>query len=203
MKGQKHANRFVVLQAETVAAFRGGGMIERSLGESFQDIASNIYLAVDAKQVERQIDKQIYTHTYSMCVCVCVCIIYIHIHSFIYVVVQTLCHVPLFATPWATVAHPASLSMAFTRQEYWNRLPFPSPGDLPDPGIEPAPLALPGKFFDSANSALTTELLRKPPICQQVNKNYKCNIKCQNTIHLSPKLSQIIMVNSSPEYVFM
>ena len=37
-----------------------------------------------------------------------------------------------------TVAHQAPLSMEFSRQEYWSRLPFPSPGDLPDPGIEPA-----------------------------------------------------------------
>ena len=39
------------------------------------------------------------------------------------------------AAPW-TVAHQAPLSMEFSRQEYWNGLPFPSPGDLPDPGIE-------------------------------------------------------------------
>ena len=38
------------------------------------------------------------------------------------------------AIPW-TVAHQASLSMGFSRQEYWSGLPFPSPGDLPDPGI--------------------------------------------------------------------
>ena len=44
--------------------------------------------------------------------------------------------VRLFATPW-TVACQAPLSMAFSRQEYWSGLPFPSPGDLPDPGIEP------------------------------------------------------------------
>ena len=44
-------------------------------------------------------------------------------------------HVQLFATPW-TVACQAPLSMEFTRQEYWSGLPFPSPGDLPDPGIE-------------------------------------------------------------------
>ena len=43
---------------------------------------------------------------------------------------------PTLATPW-TVARPAPLSMRFPRQEYWNGLPFPSPGDLPDPGIEP------------------------------------------------------------------
>ena len=47
-----------------------------------------------------------------------------------------LSHVLLFATPW-TAAHQAPLSMGFCRQEYWNRLPFSSPEDLPDPGIEP------------------------------------------------------------------
>ena len=47
----------------------------------------------------------------------------------------------LFATPW-TVACQAPLSMGFSRQEYWSGLPFPSPGDLPDTGIEPRSLAL-------------------------------------------------------------
>ena len=42
----------------------------------------------------------------------------------------------LFETPW-TVACQAPLSMGFPRQEYWSGVPFPSPGDLPDPGIEP------------------------------------------------------------------
>ena len=42
-----------------------------------------------------------------------------------------------FATPW-TVAHQAPLSMGFPRQEYWSGLPFPSPGDPPDPGMEPS-----------------------------------------------------------------
>ena len=46
-----------------------------------------------------------------------------------------------FATP-CTVAHQASLSMGFSRQEYWSGLPFPSPGDLPDPGIKPRSPAL-------------------------------------------------------------
>jgi len=46
-----------------------------------------------------------------------------------------------FATPW-TVAHQVPLSMGFSRQEYWGGLPFPSPGDLPDPGIEPMSPAL-------------------------------------------------------------
>ena len=58
-------------------------------------------------------------------------------------------HVQFFATPW-TVAHQTSLSMEFSRQEYWSGLPFLSPGDLPDPGTEPAsPVspALAGGFF--------------------------------------------------------
>ena len=45
-------------------------------------------------------------------------------------------HVWLFVTPW-TVAHQAPLSMEFSSQEYWSGLPFPSPGDLPVPGIKP------------------------------------------------------------------
>ena len=44
-------------------------------------------------------------------------------------------------TPW-TVAHQAPLYIGFSRQEYWSRLPFPSPGDLPNPGIEPRSPAL-------------------------------------------------------------
>ena len=50
-------------------------------------------------------------------------------------------YVRLFATPW-TVAYQAPLSMGFSRQEYWSGLPFPSPGGLPDSGIEPGSPAL-------------------------------------------------------------
>ena len=49
-------------------------------------------------------------------------------------------HVQLFAAPW-TVDHQAPLSMEFSRLEYWSGLPFPTPGDLPDPGIQLASLA--------------------------------------------------------------
>ena len=49
---------------------------------------------------------------------------------------------PTLATPW-TVGRQAPLSMGFSRQEYWSGLPFPSSGDLPDPGIEPRSPALP------------------------------------------------------------
>ena len=48
---------------------------------------------------------------------------------------KSLSRVQLFATPW-TVAYQAPPSMEFSRQENWSGLPFPSPGDLPDPGIE-------------------------------------------------------------------
>ena len=63
--------------------------------------------------------------------------------------VKLLSRVRLFATPW-TVAHQAPPLMGFSRQEYWSGLPFPSPGDLLDPGIEPASLECPtlaGGFF--------------------------------------------------------
>ena len=62
---------------------------------------------------------------------------------------KSLSLVQLFATPW-TVAQQAPPSMEFSRQEYWSGLPFPSPGVLPDLGIEPgspASPALAGGFF--------------------------------------------------------
>ena len=64
--------------------------------------------------------------------------------------VQSLCHVQLFAAPW-TMAR--LLSMGFSRQEYWRRLPFPPPGDLPNPGVEPMSPASPAL----AGGFLTTE----------------------------------------------
>ena len=65
--------------------------------------------------------------------------------------------VRLFAIPW-TVAHQAPLSMGFSRQEYWSGLPFPSPGALQDPGIEPMSLMLPtlaGGFFTTISTMWT------------------------------------------------
>ena len=52
--------------------------------------------------------------------------------------------------PW-TVTHHTSLSMGLPRQEYWGGLPFPPPGDLPDPGMEPESPALAGRFFTTAS----------------------------------------------------
>ena len=61
-------------------------------------------------------------------------------------VAQTCPTVRLFETPW-TVAYQAPPSMGFCRQDYWSRLPFPSAGDLPEPGIKPTFPALADGFF--------------------------------------------------------
>ena len=72
---------------------------------------------------------------------------------------QSLSCVQLLVTPSWTVACQAPLSIGFPRQEYWSRFPFPPPGDLPDPGIEPVSPILADGFF-------TTETPGKlPAIC--------------------------------------
>ena len=79
-----------------------------------------------------------------------------------------------FATQW-TVACQAPLNMEFPRQEYWSGLPFPPPGDLHNPGIEPVPLvppALAGGFF-------TTEPLGKPLLL--ISSHYK-KLPCQDDL---------------------
>ena len=68
------------------------------------------------------------------------------------------------ATPW-TAAHQDSLSMKFSRQEYWSGLPFPSPEDLPDLGTEPGSPALQA-------DALPSELLGKPHIAHNRSLNW-------------------------------
>ena len=66
--------------------------------------------------------------------------------SIMLVKVKMLSHVQLLATSW-TAAYQAPPSVGFSRQEYWSGVPFPPPGNLPDPGIEPASPALAGGFF--------------------------------------------------------
>ena len=75
--------------------------------------------------------------------------------------------------PW-TVACQAPLSMGFDQREYWSGLPFPSPGDLPNPGIEPASPALASGFF-------TTEPPGKPSLTVQAQAK-------KQTFPLSPEL---------------
>ena len=65
-------------------------------------------------------------------------------------VCSLLSHVRLFVTP-LIITFQAPLSMEFCRQEYWNRLPFPTPGDLLDPGIELASPAWAGTFFTTVS----------------------------------------------------
>ena len=89
--------------------------------------------------------KCVYIYVFCICVCVQACTCSVMSNS---------------ATPW-TAAHQAPLSLGFSRQEYWSGLPFPSPEDLPNPGIEPtssAPPALAVRLF-------TTEHLGSPCVC--------------------------------------
>ena len=82
------------------------------------------------------------------------CSVTYHSQTDVIIVILLFSSVWLFETPW-TVAHQVPLPMGFPRQEYWSGLPFPSPADLPNPGIEPSSPATAGGFF-------TTEPLGKP-----------------------------------------
>ena len=70
-------------------------------------------------------------------------------------------HVQLFATLW-TVACQVPLSMGFSRQKYWNALPCLSPGDLPDPGIEPMSLMSPALAGGFSTTRTTWKTLENP-----------------------------------------
>ena len=66
-----------------------------------------------------------------------------------------------FVTPW-TIACQAPLSTGFPRQEYWSGLPFPSPGELPDAGIEPASPELAGGFFTTEPPGKPLDIMEDP-----------------------------------------
>ena len=83
----------------------------------------------------------------------------------------------LFVTPW-TLAHQASLSMGFPRQEYWSRLPFPPPGDLPKPGVKPESPAAP---------ALADGLLTSPPPGNNLGLRYPTIKKAEPRFQLLTK----------------
>ena len=111
----------------------------------------------------KEFDKAVYCYlfylTYMQGVCVCVCMRMCVLSCF--------SHVQLFATLW-TIAHQTPLSMGFSRQEYWSRLPCPPLGYLPNLGIESVSLispALAGEFCTtSANwEALYTEYIMRMP----------------------------------------
>ena len=97
-------------------------------------------------------------------------------------VVQSLSHISVFETPW-TVAHQAPLSMEFSRQEYWSGLPFPSPGDLSDPQIQPLSLALAGRLFTTvlpSTAAAAKSLQSCPTLCDPMDDSL-WNSPGQNT----------------------
>ena len=74
--------------------------------------------------------------------------------------------IQLSEAPW-TAAHQAPLSMGFPRQEYWSGLPYPSPGDLPKPGIEPESSALAGGLKNTTLSGPT----EAPPHLREGNQS--------------------------------
>ena len=77
---------------------------------------------------------------------------------------KSLSRVQLLVTAW-TIAHQAPPFMEFSRQEYWSGLSFSSPGDLPNPGIEPAPPALAGRFFTIVPSGKSLTKLSSTENC--------------------------------------
>ena len=99
--------------------------------------------------------------------------------------VKSLSHVRLSSTPW-TVAYLAPPSMEFSRQEYWSRLTFPSPGDLPDPGIEPG-----SPTFQA--DALTSE----PPVKPLSEWKHKINIAQENTLLLKSAYIHEVLIYRS------
>ena len=101
-------------------------------------------------------------------------------------------------TPW-TVAHRAPLSIGFSRQDYWSGLPYPSPGDLPDPASEPACLASPilaGRFFPAA-----------PDIPRVEKSSYGVAmfplsvLSCLFSVLSTPKCSGLMQSNRSVSFV--
>ena len=80
---------------------------------------------------------------------------------------------PTLATPW-TITHQAPLYIGFLRQEDWSGLPFPSPGDLSDPGFKPTSPALAGSFF-TTREEFHMRRAKDNPRCHQLPVTLKCN----------------------------
>ena len=92
-----------------------------------------------------------------------------------YEVSEVVQSVRLFATLW-TVAHKDPPSMGFSKQEYWSGLPFPSPGDLPNPGIEPRSPALQAEALTSEPPGIPSMKSGRPlrilPLCVCMNLDW-------------------------------
>ena len=112
--------------------------------------------------------------------------------------VKSLSRVQLLATPWP-VAYQAPPSMGFSRQEYWSGLPFPSPGDLPDPGIKPGPPAFQADALTSeAPGTNRMELWTwMNSTCNTMNDSHQCNTE-QKARH-----KRIIIVWFHLQHIFL
>ena len=104
--------------------------------------------------------------------------------------------VRFFTTPW-TVSHQLPLSMGFSRQEYWNGLPFPLPEDLSDPGIEPTSLASPalaGGFFTTnitwEAKNMTIQFSSVSQLCPILCNPMDCSTPGLPVHHLLPEFTQ-------------
>ena len=107
--------------------------------------------------------------------------------------VQQFSCVQLFVTP-RTAAYQAPLSVGFSREEYWSGLPFPPPGNLPNPGIKPASPTLAGRFFTTEPPGKA-----KPPqppiqtfVKQTFTNNQAQNISC-NWLHGFHKVPALVL----------
>ena len=112
---------------------------------------------------------------------------------------QSLSRIRLFVTP-RTVACQASLSMEFSRQEYWGGLPFPSPGDLPNQWFEPTSPALAGGFF-------TSQLPGKPMISFTVAQEYQIGWHTLDCIfyllsYMATRVSKVTYLGKKPFFFF-
>ena len=85
----------------------------------------------------------------------------------------------LFVISW-TVVHQASLSMGFSRQEYWSGLPFPSPGDFPEPGIKPGSPVSPALQADSLPSESPGKPCSTETCCELKSKGASHSLQIPN-----------------------
>ena len=121
-----------------------------------------------------------------MCVCVCVCT-----HTWLFSPVWR------FVTPW-TLAHQAPLSMEFSRQEYWSRMPFPSTGVLPNPGSEPRSPALQANSLPSEHPGSPPNLLQSVHFSGSVMSNSLRPHEPQHTRPPCPSPTPAVYPDSCP-----